>query len=333
MSSQWRKGGMTSNGLRRSGEVRNHFNGPGRQNIIPDSQYSNSVTSIGQVQTNGLGQVASGTSGPGTLKSTNLEIRTQNVPSSDQIGYVIQNDKKTQFVNYRDLDPTLVQNLRENPLSIYAVGDVKDKPIPAFFTYVKPDDYGTMISSPEVPITPFTQELVIDGSPNASILGMGSQNPLMGITSGITNAFPEFLGKTYGGIDGSAEHYAETLYDRSWENNYGQPSKNNFDERCQNKALAEFSQGYNIADQLINNRMIEWVGPSMHSVDNLPWGPKRITKNPRTQQGGIWNGPPTTLDTKFGYENSRKIRLENIPEYREINDYTNGLPGNLVSSA
>ena len=339
---QWRKGGMTSNGLRRSGEVRNHFNGPGRQNIIPDAVSSNNnktdnpafkepVSSIGYVQTNGLGQVASGSQGPGTLKSTNIETTTQNVLSSDQIGYVMQNDKKTQFVNYRWVDPTLVENLRQNPLSIYAVGDVKNREIPAFFTYVRPEDYETYKSIPEVDISPFTKELTIDGSPNVSILGLGYQNPLMGITTGIPVQKPEFLGKTYGGMDGTAEPYAEKLYDTTWRNNFNEKPKGNFDERCQNKALMEFSQGYNVAEQLLDNRMIEWVGKGYSSVDNIPWGPKEITGNPITQQGGIWNGPSTTLDTQFGYENSRRIQLNiNIPS-KNVNPYKYGLPGTLVA--
>lgn len=334
---------MTSNGLRRSGEVRNHFNGPGRQNIIPNAttvsnKFSNDpafkvpISSIGYLQTNGLKQVSSGPQGPGTLNSTNIEATTQNVLSSDQIGYVKQNDKKTQFVNYRRVDPVLVDNLRNNPLSIYSTKESKNKEIPAFFTFVKPDDYETYKSIPEVEITPFIKELAIDGSPNVNILGLGHQNPFMGITTGIPAQSPEFSGKTYGGVDGSSEYYAKKLYDTEWRNNFNEETKDNFDEKSKNKALMEFSQGYNVSEQLLNNRMIEWVGKGYSSVDNIPWGPKQVTGNPITQQGGIWNGQSTTFDTQFGYENSKKIQLnENVPE-KNINPYRNGLPGTLIAN-
>ena len=38
---KWRKGGMTSNRLRDSTTAINYFTGPGRMNIIPDSNASN----------------------------------------------------------------------------------------------------------------------------------------------------------------------------------------------------------------------------------------------------------------------------------------------------
>lgn len=353
-NNQWQKGGMSSNGLRRAGEVINYFYGAGRQNILPDPvskadlkndnpSFKEPVSSIGWYQVNGLGQVAAGPSGPGTLQKANVQVRTPNIPTEDQRGYMIQNEKKTQFVNYRNTDPSLVENLRINPLSIYAVGDAKNAPIPAFFSYINPNTYETYKTEPEVHISEFTKKLVEDGSPNVNILGMGHQNPLMGITTGIPNAEPEFLGKTYGGNDDSdAKGYADALYNQVWYNNYGESvnaSKENFGQTdmCQNKALSHFAQGYNVAPQIVENKKIEWVEKGMHGVTNLPWGPKKATGNPRTQEGGVWlrgNNPEPTMQTPFGYENSKKIRVTGnfrIKE-RQENPYKYGLPGNLVGN-
>lgn len=345
-NNQWRKGGMTSNGLRRAGEVINHFRGPGRQNLIPDAvskadlgstdpSLKVPVSSIGWVQTNGLGQVAASEYGPGTLKSTNIEIRTPNVPSADQQGHVLQNDKRSQFVDYRSTDPSLVENLRQNPLSIYAVGGAKDAEIPAFFSYVRPDNYDTYKTDPEVEITEWTKELAIDGSPNVNILGMGSQNPLMGITTGIPNDAPTFSGKTYGGNDsGDARFYAESLYNTAWKGNYGENVVENFGGSglCKNKALSHFAQGYNISEQINDKKMIEWVDKGMHGVTNIPWGPKKVTGDPRTQQGGLWLGEQKTMDTPFGYRNSRDLYGDFMLQKAKINSYRNGLPGNLIES-
>jgi len=349
---QWQKGGMSSNGLRRAGEVINYFYGAGRQNIIPDPTSSSSffddktfskepISSIGLLQSNGLGQVASGPSGPGTLQKGNVHVRTQNIKSTDQQGYVMQNDKRMQFVDYRVTDPTLVENLRKNPLSIYAVGDAKNAEIPAFFTYIQPDNYDSYKTIPEVTISERTKKLSLDGSPNVNILGLAQQNPFMGITTGVVNDKPEFLGKTYGGNDNAdAKSYAESLYNTVWTNNYEElvtPNIENFgqSDMCKNKALLEFSQGYDVAPQLIEEKKIEWVDKNMHGVTNIPWGPKNPTGNPKTQQGGVWllgNNPEPMMSTSFGYENSKKILFPVPVEQQEQNPYKNGLPGTLISN-
>lgn len=339
MAPQWQTGGMSSNGLRDSMDVRNYFSGPGRQNIIPDAtSASNKVSSIGAMDSNGLGQISSGSYGPGTLLSSNVEIRNQNIPNEFQRGAVMQNDKRTTFVDYRQTDPVLVNNLRNNPLSIYAVGDAKNAEIPAFFTFIKPDNYNTYNTEPFQEISESTKQLTIDGSPNVSILGLGYQNPFMGITTGIPNANPEFTGKTYGGNDdASAKKYADKLYNSIWTDNYFSDNKvENFgeDKKCQNKALAFASQGYNISNQITNNKMIEWVGDNKHGVDNLPWGPKRITQNPLNQQGGIWNSRNnTTIPVPFGYSNVKNQRGEvSLTPRVQSNPYKYGLPGSLISN-
>ena len=348
-NNQWQKGGMSSNGLRRAGEVINYFYGAGRQNIIPNPtnadilSFKEPVSSIGLLQSNGLGQVASGPSGSGTLQKGNVDVRTQNIINSDQQGYVMQNDKRTQFVDYRATDPSLVENLRRNPLSIYAVGDAKNANIPAFFTYIRPDNYDTYKTVPEVTISEWTKTLSLDGSPNVNILGLAQQNPLMGVTTGVVNDKPEFLGKTYGGSDnGDAKPYADSLYNTVWTNNYGElvePNIENFgkSDMCKNKALSEFAQGYNIAPQIVEEKKIEWVDKNMHGVTNIPWGPKNPTGDPRTQQGGLWlrgNNQEPTMNTSFGYENSKKILLKSsVPKsVPKENPYKYGLPGSLISN-
>lgn len=332
-NTQWQKGGMTSNGLRDAADVRNYFSGPGRQNIIPDATSSSKmVSSIGLMDSNGLSQISSGVSGPGTLLSTNIEVRNQTVPNESQMGYFMPNTNKIQFVDYRQTDPVLVENLRKNPLSIYAVGDAKNAEIPAFFSYIKPDNYNTYNTEYVQDIPEFTKELTLDGSPNVSILGLGYQNPFMGLTTGVVNSSPEFSGKTYGGSnDSSARPYADALYNQIWtDNNQNKPTGSFGEDKCQNKALAFSSQGYNISEQVKDGRMIESIGPKFHARENLPWGPRIVTNNPDTQQGGIWNGKPATTNVPFGYRNNNNLPANvKLPQNR-LNPYKNGLPGSLI---
>lgn len=349
---QWRKGGMSVSGLRMSTEVRNYFPGPGRQNLIPDPNaqadlktdnpsFTEPVSSIGWYQVNGNKEVAASEYGPGTLKSTNLQVRNPAITDENTMGYVMQNANKTQFVDYRSTADFLVDNLRRNPLSIYAVGDAKDAPIPAFFSYVQPQNYATYKSEPEVDIKKTTVTQAIDGSPQINILGLQRQNPFMGLTSDIPNTNPEFeLGKTYGGSDNSsAKPYADYIYNQGWTTNTLEPiQKEAFgEELCKNKALVHFAQGYNIAPQINENKMIEWVGNNKHGVDNIPWGPKDVTQNPWTQQGGLWlkgNNPRPTEMTEIGYRNNPRTQMTGhftVP-YKNYNYYKNGLPGSIVAS-
>jgi hypothetical protein len=313
---KWRKGGMTSNGLRRSGEVVNYFTNPGRQNIIPNADPNKGdISSIGILQTNGLGLMSASSYGPGTIKSTNLQIRIPNGTSENQMGFVIQNDKRSQFVDYRSTAPFLVENLKHNPLSIYSVGsDMKDKPIPAFFSYIRPNNYNTYKSEPTVDISKETIQEAIDGSPQVNILGLAHQNPFMGITANIPNDKPEFDGKTYGGDNsGNAKPYADFIYNQTWTTNTLKPiHQEQFgEEKCQNKALHHFAQGYNISNQINDNKMVEWVEKDQPVIDNLPWGPRKVTLNPRTQIGGIWNKGNEARPTRpneIGYQNNPRIQ-------------------------
>jgi hypothetical protein len=356
LEKKWRKGGMTSNGLRRSTEVVNYFYGPGRMNIIPDatnnktiSNHLNPISSIGIVQTNGLGQVASSTYGPGTLNSSNVQVTHSAIRDTNSIGSMLQNDKRTQFVDFRHNDPVLVENLRKNPLSIYSTAEAKQSEIPAFYSYVRPDNYDTYTSVPnQVNIQKNTIIEGIDGSPQINILGLDKQNPFLGLTH-VVNDKPLFLGKTYGGKDNaSAKPFAENLYNQIYTTNTLEPVRENFNVTyptknnkvhsgpCKNKALVPFMQGYNVAPQIIQNKMVNWVGDGSHAVTNLPWGPRKITGNPQTQQGGIWtkgNNPNTTLPVHIGYSNRspKGPRPPRIPK-TQMNCYKNGLPGSLVCS-
>ena len=331
---KWRKGGMSWNGLRGGTVSWNYFYGPGRSNILADpTQYNdtstnnpstNNVSSFGYVQTNGLGQIAASEYGPGTLKSTNIQIgggagRQVQPTNSEQQGSTMQNEKRSQFVDYRQTDPMIIQNLRKNPLSIYAVGDAKNATIPEFFSYIQPENYGTYVNTPDVHISNFTKEMTIDGSPQTTILGLGEQNPLMGITSRVNNT-PQFGGKTYGGNDnGSSLQVAENIYSQGWTNNFGV----NNAEQCQNKALDFSAPGYDITNQINKGEFNEW-GPR----SNLPWGPMHATGDPQTQLGGIWNysSTPGSLNPQ-NWDSYYKI-----PNQKQINNYKNGLPGSLISS-
>jgi hypothetical protein len=92
----WRKGGMTSNGLRSSGVVWNYFGSPGRQSIQADAPtdafqskaFTNRITSIGQMQSNGLRRITSGTYGPGTLLSTNIQVFNSQPLTEAQLGAI-----------------------------------------------------------------------------------------------------------------------------------------------------------------------------------------------------------------------------------------------------
>lgn len=352
---KWRKGGMSTNGLRMSGEVIDYFYTPGRSTILPDPGLSGTdkwVSSIGTVQMNGTKQALVGKYGPGSLLSTNLQVRNQHSINEENMGAVRQNGKKSQYTYYNTTDNVLVENLRRNPLSIYAVGDAKDAPIPAFFAFVKPDNYNTYKTEQNVQISDETKELYVDGSPNVGILGMAEQNPFMGLTVGtIPNSEPEFSGKTYGGWDnGSAKTIAEDLYNSMWtsdnkdispEGQYWNPNtqKENFsngnEQQCYNKSLITFAQGYNIADQVQQGKMNQYISPGNHAPTNLPWGPYKGTGNPITQQGGVWgvgNNPWPTKPVENGVVNNvissgYKTKPLTVPFN---NPYKNGLPGNLI---
>lgn len=347
-NNQWRKGGMTCNGLKETTQAVNYFYGPGRQNLIPDSNptadfksdnpsFKPSVSSIGLVQNNGLGQLASGSSGPGTLLSTNLSVKNPSGLTDAQIGVVQSTPNKINFVDYRSTDPALVENLRKNPLSIYAQGEnVKNSDIPAFFADIKPEDYSDYIRQPEIHIDDETKELYIDGSPNVTILGLAEQNPFMGLGLAQPNSKPEFLGKVYGGNNsGDARQIAENIYNQGWTNNMDQVeqfSSGMNQEMCQNKALSQFAQGYNVAPQIVENKIII-EGP--HSANNLPWGPVKVTGNPRTQQGGIWQRGNNAWPTEYNPLGIQNTNVQNngykpLPPKRFINPYKNGLPGTLV---
>lgn len=350
---RWRKGGMTSNGLRASGEVINYFRGPGRQNIIPNatskqtlSNYKDPISSIGILQNNGLGQVAASEYGPGTLKSTNSQFFNQAIPSEATFGKTLQNDKRSLFVDYRQTDPVLVQNLRNNPLSIYAVGDAKNAPIPAFESYIQPDDYATYKAiANKVDIENNTIVEGIDGSPQVNILGLNQQNPFLGLTQKV-NHRPTFLGKTYGGNDtASAKPFANQIYNAGWETNDNKPIQfpntiETFTNKpllgaCKNKSLVPFAQGYNISNQIIKGKMIAEVGPQHHAVNNLPWGPSRNNPNPTKQEFGIWkrgNNQFPTKNTNMGYQNNLNPPLPKpkIPAIK--NCYELGSSSSLVCS-
>jgi len=178
-----KKGGMQWNGLRGATEVMNYFPGAARQNIIPNSvsEYNN-ISSIGKVQRNGL---RGDTRGSGTLESTNIQIgggtgiQVGSVTESQQ-GKIMMNEKRTQYMDYRQTDPYCVEQLRNNPLSVYAVGNVKNNNIPQFFVDTKPSDFGTRVSDENLYINEQTINKTINGSPQSNILGLSEYNPFMG---------------------------------------------------------------------------------------------------------------------------------------------------------
>lgn len=328
LTRRWRKGGMTSNGLRAAGEVWDYTYGPGRSNIIPDAtpkrtfSFNDPVSSIGVYQTRGTKQIAASTYGPGTLPSSNVEVSTQNIQSEYSHGKQRQNYKKTQYVDYRSTDPSLIQNLRNNPLSIYATGEAKkNAPIPAFESYVRPDHYNN-ITSVVPKIDSSTKQMAIDGSPQTNILGLAKENPFLGLVPK-SEEKPIFMGKTYGGKDGSARPFALSLYSTAWKTNqevpldpqidnvYPQFKREHFNAPrkggCKNDALMHFSPGFNITDQVNQGKMSTWVANDKHTVNNLPWGPQKRTQNPQTQEQGIWQrgaNPWPTKNTQTGYRNN-----------------------------
>jgi len=340
---QWRKGGMTSNGLRQSAEVWNRFPTPGRSNIVPDPNQPldtstdnpsqmpyGQISSIGTYQTSGTKQIAASRYGPGTLSASNVQMGAghQVIPSDATQGYVRQNALRSQFVDYRSTAPFLVDNLRKNPLSIYATRDNVDKPLPEFFSMVKPDNFATYKTEPEVPIMGIEKQLYVDGSPQSTILGLAEQNPLMGISTGIVNSNPKFSGKGYSG-----KHANTSIYNIAWTDNFEQPVEGFAPgaNQCKNKALEFASQGYNISEQINNDNFIEW-GP----LTNLPFSGAVATGNPLTQVGGIW---PLSVEPNFvNVVNRNDYPLHLTDESQGTfkldrplkNNYVNGLPGSLV---
>jgi hypothetical protein len=212
--------------------------------------------------------------------------------SDAQFGQMHQNEKRTQYVDYRHVDPVQVQALRQNPLSIYATPKARERPIPAFYTYTTPENYDTYTSKPSVDISRATMIDTIDGSPQGNVLGLAEQNPLMGITVGIPNETPQFTGKSYGDSKMGREYLMSVLND-NWQTDSFQFTSKDDPNKCQNKALHYFAPGYNIAPQVQQGKMIQEVGKYPagqvpQSTTNLPWGPQKRTGNPWTQQGGVW---------------------------------------------
>jgi hypothetical protein len=329
-TNRWRKGGMTFSGLKETTQAVNYMYGPGRSNIIPNPG-GEGISSIGLLQTSGLGQIASGRYGPGTLLSANVSVKNPVASSDAQIGLVQSTPNKINFVNYRDTDPSLVQNLRNNPLSIYAQGeDVRNKEIPKFFADIEPDNYSNYIHEKYVDISDETKTLYVDGSPNVSILGLAEQNPFMGLGRPKPATTPRFTGRVYGGgATSSARETANFLYNQVWTSDKMGDSESFTDSHCQNKALVPFSQGYNIAPQILEGKMIV-EGPGAQS--NLPWGPIKVTGDPRTQQGGVWqkSGVWPTRAVANGIQNTNVAVETILPPKRFVNPYKNGLPGTLI---
>jgi hypothetical protein len=349
LQKRWRKGGYTPNGLRQAAEVRNYFPTPGRMNLIPDATSKRGVykekapiSSIGIVDYNPNKLISEGDTGPGTLLSSNVQFRNQNILNEMQLGFTRGTPNKIQFVDYRSTAPFLIENLRTNPLSIYAVGDAKQKSIPSFYANVSPEYYESYISVPnKVFIDKNTIQNQIDGNPQTNILGLAEQNPFLGLTVKV-NDTPEFSGKVYGGNNkGEAKPIADALYNSVWTNYmqnpvprteyFGAPQKDAMNRPCQNMALAQFAQGYNVAPQINSSKTVQLVGPNHTTTSNLPWGPKKGGPN----QGGLWfrgNNPPADMGFKnMGNVNVAKPPSGNftLPPFNQ-NCYTQGLPGSLI---
>lgn len=322
LTGQWSMGGVQKFGNRQAAEVWNWFAGPERSNLLADPLQGNELSSIGKVSWNGLNEPSE--QGPGTFASTNINVNFPTYATDENIGIVRQNEKKTDYVDYRNTDTTLVQALKDNPLSIYVREEKVNAPLPQFFSYVKPDDYSDRITSSKVNISAQEKQLYIDGSPQSVILGLGEQNPLMGITTNIPNTTPAFSGKSYSGDSPDLR-----VYDLSWTNDFGkyieQFGADKFHDRCQNRALAFASEGYDISSQIVNNTFVQ-EGPRT----NIPWGP-HARGTPLTQLGGIWNGQ--VKDNTFNIVDRRAYADSMAIGTRPIaNQYTQGLPGSLVSS-
>ena len=329
---QWQTGGMTSNGLKDAGTINNYFYTPGRSTILPNASQENaqkSISSIGFVQNNGLKD--NFTYGPGSLLSTNVGNRNPAGSSSAAVGKVSSAPNKEQFVNYRDTDPALVDNLRNNPLSIYASGNnVKNAQIPAFFVDTKPANFSGTVHKRDVPVSRETATLYVDNSPNVAILGMANQNPFMGLGPIVANQ-PTFPGKAYGGNDDgtSGSKISAKLYNSVWTMPLKSTEHFNGKTMCQNKALMNFAPGYDVA---INKDVIITDGPV--SYQNLPWGPIKVTGDPRTQQGGVWqrgdNPWPTKNHQNSGVMSTAGVRGNAKVQKPFVNPYAGGMPGTLI---
>jgi hypothetical protein len=291
MEKKWRKGGYSCNGLRESTNVRNYFSGPGRMNLIPNvttkSIFSpnDPVASIGVIREPVSKVLNTGSYGPGTLRSTNVQVRVPYNLTIEQQGEVHQNEKRSQYVDYRSTAPFLIEQLRQNPLSIYAVGDAKNKEIPCFYSYIQPDNYETYKS---VNVPPDQQSIVnsINGNAQTAILGLGYDNPFMGLGQRV-NDKPTFLGKSYGGGPDSARIEGNKLYKQGWTKAIINSTTS---ENCFNRALSEFAQGYNVAPQINQGKMYTYYGGNT----NLPW-------SQLFQRG---KNPPATQPWNTGYTNN-----------------------------
>ena len=305
--STWRKGGYTCNGLRESTNVRNYFNGPGRMNILPDATSGAAVggggpiSSIGVQSLNPNTLVSSGTYGPGTLLSSNVQLPYgSSIPNEGQQGIVIQNDKRTQFIDWRSTAPFLIEQLRQNPLSAYRIPEASKNEIPAFYTYVRPDSYETYYTKTPNP----SQESIrqaINGNAQASILGLGRKNPLLGLEQRVAET-PKFLGKSYGGNSNTVKNETDYLYNQMWTDNFLTPGP-----KCMNKALPEFAQGYNVAPQINQQKQYIYYPTMPVQAMNQPYNQiwtKGNNPNPMKLSNGIVTNSVTSPPMATPYTRS-----------------------------
>lgn len=371
--------GQTNRGLRDSTTVFNYIFPAGRQNLIPDAPNvlipagtNSTVSSIGFVQTNGLRDVISGSRyGPGSLLSTNVEAQNKVGISSNQFGQFKTNGNRSTLIDYRNTDPDLVVGLKQNPLSIYVRPQYKNDPVPAFFSFIKPDDFSSYRPvyeslSDEKNLKPIAtiknnydknqtaiannfdyvmKTQIIDGSPNLNILGYAKSNPFLGISNAYVFNEPSFSGKTYGGDDsGIALPYAEQIYSQGNQDMFPNDSKVLYPPPIKKFEHFGSSNKFNVCKNkaLVSNspgfnayqdNFIAW-GES-HIPDNLPWGPGIPNSNPLKQQGGIWPEEfPTSKPFKHGYIglSNQKLTHDVKPIPRVYpNPYKDGLPGTLIA--
>ena len=122
-------GGMTTNGLRESGQVKNYtFIPDPRINTVGNPDFMNGVLTY-----NGLQPLNSQ-----TIDKSNVDVVNSAVKNYAQIGEIQKNDKRSYYADYWNVDVNL-EPLMRNPLSS-GISRNKNGYIPGFYALSTPED-------------------------------------------------------------------------------------------------------------------------------------------------------------------------------------------------
>lgn len=194
-----RTSGADTYALRGATMVENWTPIPGRQNLLADAQ-----ARMGKIDFGTFGSDQN-YDGPGTLRQALPDA--SGYQNNYIIGRVKYQPNKIMAVDDRQIAGYQVQQLKDNPLSIYTTN--RDARIPGFECDVTPDNYSTIVTTED---NSEVQHNVYDGinnavqvyqsnkneNPNSKFVYQDPGNPFLQ-QGGRANSSPTFSGKCYSG--------------------------------------------------------------------------------------------------------------------------------------